>query len=368
VFTDNGSKLVSAFDLESPGCVQRRTGLRFIHGRCAVHTANLVLNDAAKDVPDFKPFKSFVKAMINWLHLKPVKRALVSKGVTQKVPKAKWNSFTNAAVFMAEHADAFDAVQTEVSGSPVGSIEDYDEILKALKPFRVFIESVEGDQAMLASAYASLQRLYECWENMPSNEPARGLSAALHRRFETTADGVLMDLAFVLGKKGHGVYTAKIAAIDAFDPTTAEPVEAAAQKAFVDRFDAARDRFVDIARMMYPGEAETLGEEFDRCVTTADFWSSGHVMRLGWSLRRGDVKWRRFSNRLDGGFRHPPRELGIGPDPGVDDDLDVADVPPRGIRLRDDGSAMNDKVRLLLRGAGNLYVSRMRILQVRTPK
>jgi hypothetical protein len=194
---------MSAFDLENPGCVQQRTGLKFIHGRCTVHTANLILNDAAKDVPDFKPFKSFVKAMINWLHLKPVKRALVSKGVTQKVPKvqkAKWNSFTNAAMFITEHAEAIDAVRSEVSGSPVGSIEDYDEILKALKPFRVFIESVEGDQATLASAYASLQRLYECWENMPTNEPARILSAALRRPFETTADGILMDLAFVLGK------------------------------------------------------------------------------------------------------------------------------------------------------------------------
>jgi hypothetical protein len=56
-----------------------------------------------------------------------------------------------------------------------------------LKPFRVFIESVESDQATLASAYASLQRLYECWEDMPSNDPARILSAALQRQFETTS-------------------------------------------------------------------------------------------------------------------------------------------------------------------------------------
>jgi hypothetical protein len=131
---------------------------------------------------DFKPFKAFAKAMINWLHLKHVKRALVSKGVMQKVQKAKWNSFTNAAVFIAEHAAAINPVRTEVSGSPVGSIEDYDEILKALKPFRVFIVSVEGDQATPASAYALLQRLYECWENMTFNETARVLSAALHVR------------------------------------------------------------------------------------------------------------------------------------------------------------------------------------------
>jgi hypothetical protein len=83
VFTDGGSNLVSAFNLENPGCVQQRTGLKFIVGRGTIHTANLKLNDAATDMPHFKPFKSFVTAMINWLHLKPVKRALRAKGVAE---------------------------------------------------------------------------------------------------------------------------------------------------------------------------------------------------------------------------------------------------------------------------------------------
>jgi hypothetical protein len=211
VFTDGDSNLVSAFNLENSGCVQRRTGLKFIVGRCTIHNASLILNDAAKDVLDFKPFKSVVKAMINWLHLRPVKRALRAKGITQKVPrvqKAKWNTFTIAATFVSQHAEAIDAVRAAISGSPGGDLDDFDDILKALKPFRAFIEEVEGDQATLPSAFGSLQRLYQNWEAKQSNEAAAILSAALHRRFETTANGVLMDLAFALSRIGHAECTA----------------------------------------------------------------------------------------------------------------------------------------------------------------
>jgi hypothetical protein len=74
--------------------------------------------------------------------------------------------------------------------------------------------AVEGDQATLPRAFASLQRLYENWEARHINDATAIFSAALHQRFETTADGVLMDLAFALSRIGHAEYTALIVASD----------------------------------------------------------------------------------------------------------------------------------------------------------
>jgi hypothetical protein len=216
-------------------------------------------------------------------------------GVTQKVPKvqkAKWNTLTIAASFISDHAEAIEAVRAQGPGSPSGDIDDYGDIMAALRPFRTFIEAVEGDQTTLASAFGSLQQLYRTWDAMRSNRPAAILNAALHKRFETTADGVLMDLAFALGKTGHTEYAAKIAAFDAFDPSRAAPAEIAVQQAFVGGFNATRDKLVEIARAMYPDEAGTLGEEYDRYIATPDFWGSGQLTRLGWTLRRSDARWR----------------------------------------------------------------------------
>jgi hypothetical protein len=50
---------------------------------------------------------------------------------------------------------------------------------------------------------------------------------------------------------------------------------------------------VEIAKSMYSEEAEALGEDFDRYISTPEFWSGGHITRLGWSLRRSDATWRR---------------------------------------------------------------------------
>jgi hypothetical protein len=204
------------------------------------------------------------------------------------VQKAKWNTFTFAAAFISAHAEAIDAARAEVGGSSSGAIDDHDDPVAALKPFRTFIEAVEGDQATLASAYASLQQLYQRWEAMRPNE-----AAALRKRFETTVDGVLMDLAFALSKAGHAKYAAKVVSHDVFDPLTAGPQEEAIQQAFVSRFNAACDKFVEIAKSMYSEEAEALGEEFDRYISTPEFRSGGHNTRLGWSLRRTDATWRR---------------------------------------------------------------------------
>jgi hypothetical protein len=59
------------------------------------------------------------------------------------------------------------------------------ETTAALKPFRAFIEAVEGEEATLASAYASLQPLYQGWEAMPSNEAAAILSEEFDRYSST---------------------------------------------------------------------------------------------------------------------------------------------------------------------------------------
>jgi hypothetical protein len=75
--------------------------------------------------------------------------------------------------------------------------------LKARKPFRAFIEAVEGDHATLPRAFAPLQRLYQNWDAMHSSDPTATPSATLHQRFETTADGVLMDLALALSRIGR---------------------------------------------------------------------------------------------------------------------------------------------------------------------
>jgi hypothetical protein len=77
-----------------------------------------------------------------------------------------------------------------MSGSS-GGLAVFDDILKASKPSRASIEAVEGVQATLPSAFASLQLLHQNWEAMQwrGSDPHRGSPSALPDEYILRRDG-----------------------------------------------------------------------------------------------------------------------------------------------------------------------------------
>ena len=294
VVIDNGSNLVRAFDATQKDSVQALTGIKLVVGRCGVHTANRILVDAEGTVEGFPEFKSYVKATIKFLHRRVAKRALRRLGVTTKVPRvqeAKWNTFVIAATFIDEFRIEIAAVVAE-HGGPAGDINAFRTILEALVPFRTFIEAIEGDNATLARGFDMMMRLQSKWAGMPDNQAARTFGQLLARRFDAeeganpgTADGVLMDVAFSLHKRGHAEHLAMVQQIARGNPATASEDEGRQAEASIARLTAARAKFVELAGSIFPAKAEALGGEYQEYIATESAWAGGQDAPLGWAMK-----------------------------------------------------------------------------------
>jgi hypothetical protein len=247
----------------------------------------------------FLEFKSYVKKTINFLHRRAAKRALKRRGVTRKVPRvmeAKWNTFVIAATFIDEFRVEINAVIEELRGAGAstgtvgdGDIRDFEDIVAALVPFRGFIEAVEGDHVSLARAFEFMVRLQGQWEAMPFNQAARAFRELLDVRFDAeaaanpgTADGVMMDLAFSLYKRGHAEHLRMVHQIASGNPALIARREV---QALIARLAATRSKFVEIAASIYPEKAQELGDEYQKYVATESAWADGQDAPLGWAMK-----------------------------------------------------------------------------------
>ena len=171
---------------------------------------------------------------------------------------------------------------------------------------------------------------------------------------------MLMDVAFSLYKRGHADHLRMVQKI-ASDPTTASDDERQEVEASIARLTAARLKFIEVARSMYPAKAEALGDEYQNYVG-AEAWAAGQDAPLAWAMKGleedvlAGVRPRRagaYGVACVGGGRralllrankHLRRAEAEGRarlHPGRDDDPDVADSSPGRLRVRARGSRVN---------------------------
>jgi hypothetical protein len=272
---------------------QALTGITLVVERYGVHTANRILADAQAKIDGFPEFQAYVKTMIKFLHRRAAKRAMRRRGVTRKVPRvevAKWNTFVIAASFINEFRTDI-AWVVALLGGPKGDITDFADIIAALDPFRIFIEAIEGDDTNLARAFELMERLQGQWAAMPDNQAARAFGQLLAVRFDAesaanpgTANGVLMDFAFSLYKRGHAEHLRIVQKIASGNPATASEAEQADVRASIARLTATRSEFIQLAASMYPEKAEELGDLYQKYIATESV-AGGQDAPLGWAIK-----------------------------------------------------------------------------------
>jgi hypothetical protein len=92
-----------------------------------------------------------------------------------------------------------------------------------------------------------------------------------------------MDVAFSLHKRGHAEHL-RMAQQIARSPAMASDEERREAEAIIARLTATHAKFVEVAGSIYPEMAETLGDQYQRYITTASAWARGQDAPLGWAM------------------------------------------------------------------------------------
>ena len=110
ILTDNARNLkLAATDRSQPGptidtglqvcSVQSLTRQNMLHISCSVHSANLILKDIEKEIPDFIDFKKGIKNLFAFLRHRNVRQKLKCHAVHEKVDRTqeiKWLTYYHA--------------------------------------------------------------------------------------------------------------------------------------------------------------------------------------------------------------------------------------------------------------------------------
>lgn len=221
IVTDNARNLkLATTDCHQPGrtidtscqisSIQSLTGQKIMHISCTIHSAHLVLTDLTKKLPDFQTFKKEMKRLFKFLREKKVRQKLADLGVKQKVTliqEIKWLSFYQAFSFLkrfkgeVENVLADKTIRARKRPTFTTIPETWYAYLQALAPLGEFILETEKTDTRLCDVFSLLSDLKTKWDQFDS-DVSRMLSTMMATRFESTADGLLMQLAYLFTPKG----------------------------------------------------------------------------------------------------------------------------------------------------------------------
>ena len=260
IVTDNARNIkLATTDRDQPGrtiktatqicSVQGLTGQKMLHISCSVHTANLILKDIEREVAGFRAFKKGVKTLFAFLRQKTVRQVLRSYGVSEKVTliqEIKWLSYYHAFVYINKYREAINLVLRDdgVKGEPRPQFaaipDEWDGILAALAPLGEFVLAVQASDTRLCQVYDYLLELKMKWTSV-GNHVSDVLAGLLAERFDSTADGLLAQVAYLCTPKGLAYFRSIFEKLD-------EPHEQMSQD-FQRRFqlrDALMRKFLDV--------------------------------------------------------------------------------------------------------------------------
>ena len=222
ILTDNARNLkLAATDRSQPGptidtglqvcSVQSLTRQNMLHISCSVHSANLILKDIEKEIPDFIDFKKGIKNLFAFLRHRNVRQKLKCHGVHEKVDRIqeiKWLTYYHAFIYVNKYHAEIGLVLADDSLKGCKHHPDFVEIprewhkfLGALAHLGQFIVSIQGDATRLCQVFDHLLQLKVKWaEN--GDDISTTLSRLLARRFDSTADGLLAQVAYLFTPKG----------------------------------------------------------------------------------------------------------------------------------------------------------------------
>lgn len=221
IVTDNARNLkLATTDSDQPGrtidtscqisSLQSRTGQRILHISCTIHSAHLVLTDLTKKVTDFGKFKKDMKKLFKFLREKKVRQKLKELGVKEKVnliQEIKWLSFYQAFSFLqrfksqVENVLADRTIRARKRPEFTTIPETWYSYLRALAPLGEFILETEKTDTRLCDVFKLLAELKRKWDEF-DDDISRMLSKMMAVRFDSTADGLLMQLAYLFTPEG----------------------------------------------------------------------------------------------------------------------------------------------------------------------
>ena len=224
VVTDNARNLALATtptDLPGPGLcltnqrasVQLLTGVRCVHVSCGIHTSQLILADLMRENEAFAKFKEGIQALMKHFKQKSVKVVLRRLGVHGKVPliqDIKWLTYYEAFKFVDGNREKLEAYlrENDIDGIPKKIPDEWVGFLEALRPLGEFVLATQGSSVYLWEFRRKQLELLRAWKEA-DNDLTRLMSRLLIRRFEDTADGVLMELSYLMSLKALDYFVDK---------------------------------------------------------------------------------------------------------------------------------------------------------------
>jgi hypothetical protein len=301
--TGNGSNLIAALShkrkqpLAVKDSVQAMTGMALIHGSCVNHTSMLIWTSGEAEITGLAAFRAFISGVISSLGRKEMKALLRAAGVTAKLPRiqtAKWTTEAKCAAFVENHWSVIrqirETIRAEGKASlqgPEGELEAFRGILDVLVPFREFTERVERNATTMADAWLELQELRETLAALASGGSATAgeVLGLLNSRFATTADGVMMELAYVFTPQGHKRYH-QLAVWSTLSAEGVPDDAEAAVAAFASDFDAMRAKTAELGVYSFPEIcASAFGGAFDAYMLDGNAWGPSDQTPTGWGSK-----------------------------------------------------------------------------------
>jgi hypothetical protein len=288
--TDNAGNLTAAFsETGQKDTVQSVSGARMLWISCGIHTTQLVCATAEQEVDGFLEFLEWLRRLMAALRTKPVKRELREKGVSEKIPRpqeAKWTTIQKCATFVERNLAKI--LEIPRVASDAAESGRWSPIVAVLVPLGKFVEQAEGDMVGLQGLFLLHRELKATWTALAKdgNDYARQFKDILVKRFETTADGVLLQLSYFLTPAGHHEFQPLVECLTQ-QPAGLTAERVAVIREFAIQLPAMRERFLERAAYLFPSApVDQVGSLFDEYARTLGFWRPGEQFVLGWGQRR----------------------------------------------------------------------------------
>jgi hypothetical protein len=166
---------------------------------------------------------------------------------------------------------------------------EYRLIVDGLTALRMFTEAAEGDQVTLYGLFRLQRKLKADWGEMAAagNPVAAELIQLLDERFTTTANGALMQAAYMMTIDGHAEYHPLYVAMATSPANLAEEMVSAIQE-FAEVCRTIIESFIELTILFFPDADRTrIGALVHAYLANEKYWSPGEGLVTGW----GNRKW-----------------------------------------------------------------------------